>query len=178
MLTPIAYFIVVTGVAECIADALDANQVEWGTLGRPARVTGVPGPEVPWDGCDCKTGQLAVAIQHGPYRSERFPTETVDSAQTSGCFADTTAVRMVASLTRCQYHPQGTQTGTPPTVAQQTEALRLQVVEGTIMRNALLCCLGQMEQDGLIDDWNVGANDSAVNGACGEVSIVFTVQVI
>lgn len=176
MLTPITYFIAITGIAECIADALDEHQVSDGTLGRPGRVTGVPGPEVPWD--DCKCGQLAIAVQHGPYRSERFPVETIDSPLASGCFADTTAIRLVVSLTRCEYHPQGSQTGKPPTVEQQTEALRLQSVEGMIMRNALLCCLNDLKDDRLIDDWSVGANDSAVNGACGEVSIVFVIQVI
>lgn len=176
MLTPITYFIAVTGIAECIADALEVKQAEWGTLGRPGRVTGVPGPEVPWD--DCKCGQLAIAVQHGPYRSERFPVEVLDTPLTSGCFTDTTAIRLVASLTRCEYHPQGDQTGKPPTVAQQTEALRLQSVEGMVMRNALLCCLHDLKDSQVIDDWVVGATDSAVNGACGEVSIVFSIQVI
>lgn len=175
MLTPLSYFVVVTGAADCIADALELNQHN-GTLGRPGRVGAVPAPEIAWDGCDC--GQVAVTIQHGPYPSTRFPTETIDSAQTSGCWTGVTAVRMIASVTRCEYHPASSQSGRPPTMTQQSTALELQLVEGFYAREALLCCLTTLKQNGLIDDWQVGSTDYAINGACGEVSIPFTVQVI
>jgi hypothetical protein len=179
MLTPLSYFIAVTGVAECIAVALEDNEVN-GTLGRPGRVCGVPGPEIPWDGCDPGCGgQLAVAIQHGPFPSIRFPTEVIEDATAGGCYLAATAIRCIASLTRCQYHPQGNlDKGVYPTPTTQTNAMRLQQTEGYYMRQAIQCCLDDMKRTRLIDDYRLASNDTAVNGACGEVSVVFYINVV
>jgi hypothetical protein len=179
MLTSLSYFIAVTGVAECVAVALEDN-IPNGTLGRPERVCGVPGPEIPWDGCDPGCGgQLAVAIQHGPFPSVRFPTEVIEDATAGGCQLGATAVRCIVSLTRCQYHPQGQLDAKRyPTPAEQTAAMRLQQVEGYYMRQAIQCCLFDMKRVYLIDDYRMSSNDTAVNGACGEVSVVFLINVV
>ncbi len=177
MLTPLSYFIVVTGAAECIAQALE-DHVADGTLGRPGRVGGTPSPDIAWDGCEC--GRIAVTIVRGPFPSTRFPAENADTPESSSCFLGVTATPLIASLTRCQYHPTANPATQkpPPTMIQQQEALRLQQIEQYYMRQALLCCLPDMMVAGIIDDWRVGGSAYAINGACGEVSIPFLVQVI
>lgn len=180
MLTPISYFIVVTGAAECIAQELE-DHVADGTLGRPDRVLIAPGQEVPWDaggnaGRYCS--QLGIAFEHGPYPSTRFPVEELEDPN-AGCVIGPTAVRCVVSLIRCQYHPAPTNQGkTPPTSAAQTNAALLQCVEEFYVRSALMCCLFTMKQSYQIDDYRVSSSDRQVNGDLGEVSIRFSVQIV
>ena len=181
MLTPISYFIAVTGVADCVADALE-NNVANGTLGRPDRVTLVPGAEVPWDaggGAGGYCSQLAFAFTHGPYPSVRFPVEQLEEPQSGRCIIGPGAVQVICSLVRCEYHPPPTNEGkTPPTVQRQTQAALLQCIEEFYMRQAIICCLGAMLTNGQIDDYRIGASDRQVNGDLGEVSIRFTLQVL
>lgn len=176
VLTELTYFIAVTGVAECIAQALEDNRVS-GTLGRPERVLMAPGAEVPWDGGrDC--AQLGLAITHGPYPSTRFPVEELEDAQ-GGCVVGPTAIRVTASLIRCTYHPPPTNDGkTPPTPQAQTNAARFQCIEEFFMRQAIICCLTEMKDHDLIDDFRIGSSDRQVNGDMGEVSVVFSLQVL
>lgn len=184
VLGPFAYFVAVTGVAECIADTLDSPEaVAAGSLGRPDRILIAPGAEVPWDaggrqGEYCS--QLGIAFEHGPYPSTRFPAENVeDSGGTGNCVVDSTAVRCVVSLIRCQYHPQPTNQGkTPPTAGQQTAAALLQSVEEFFVRQAIYCCLAAKMNSQEIDDYRVGATDRQVNGDLGEIAIRFTMQIL
>jgi hypothetical protein len=182
LLTPISYFVAVTGVAECIAQALEDNVAD-GTLGRPSRVLIAPGQEAPWDigggGIPrAYCSQLAIVFAHGPYTSTRFPVEQLEEP-TGGCDIGTTAVQCVASLVRCEYHPSPTNQGkTPPTAAVQTNAALLQCVEEFFMRQAMYCCLAQMKEDGQIDDYRINASDRQVNGDAGEVAIRFSLQII
>lgn len=184
LLTPFSYFIAVTGIAECIADALDDPVAQAnGTLGRPDRVLIAPGAEVPWDAGGARgryCSQLGIAFEHGPYPSVQFPAEFAEDPRGTGnCVIDTTAVRCVASLIRCQYHPPPTNEGrTPPTAAQQTAAALLQCVEEFYMRQAIYCCLGDMMDNQTIDDYRVGSSDRQVNGDVGEVAIRFLLQII
>jgi len=179
VLTPISYFIAVTGVAECVAQEL-ADHVADGTLGRPDRVLVVPGQEVPWDAGSTAgyCSQLGFAFEHGPYPSIRFPVEELDNPG-SDCFSGPTAVRVVGSLIRCQYHPPPTNQGkTPPTVTEQMNAALLQSIEEYYVRFAVTCCLATMKSTGQIDDYRVASSSRQVNGDLGEVSIRFTVQII
>jgi hypothetical protein len=181
-LTPLTYFIAVTGVAECIAVELDAHVSDSvaPSLGRPGRVGVVPGPEVPWDGCDPRCGgQLAIAFVHGPYPSLNFPVEVIEDNSRGNCEVGSTGVRCIASLSRCQYHPQGgLESKQYPTMEAQTAAARLQQVEGFYVRQAITCCLADMKRNRLIDDYRIGATDTAVNGACGEVSVTFMLNIV
>ena len=180
MLTPISYFIAVTGVAECVAQELQ-DHVADGTHGRPDRVLVAPGQEVPWDaggnsGIYCS--QLGFVFQHGPYPSTRFPVEELEDPS-AGCIIGPTAVKVIGSLIRCEYHPPPTNQGkTPPTATQQTNAALLQCIEEFYMRSAIMCCLSQMKQRQQIDDYRVGSSDRAVNGDLGEVSIVFSLNIV
>lgn len=175
VLTNLTYFAAVTGVAECIAQALE-DHVADGTLGRPGRVGVLPGAEVVWDGCEC--GQLGMIFQHGPFPSTIFPTERAEDPQPLGCFTGSTAVRVLASLIRCQYHPALQANGSPPSIEDQTAAAKLQQIEQFYMRNAIICCLHNMVEDNFLDDARVGASDYQVNGDCGEVSVVFWIGVV
>jgi hypothetical protein len=175
VLNSLTYFVAVTGIAECIAQALADHEVD-GTLGRPGRVGVTPGAEVPWDGCEC--GQLALAFQHGPYPSNIFPTEISEDTRPLGCFTGSSAVRVIASLIRCQYHPAMATDGTPPSIEVQTAAARLQQIEQFYMRNAIICCLHDMLESNLLDDSRIGASDYQVNGDCGQVSIIFWIGVV
>lgn len=165
------YFVAVSGAADCIAARLEAES----PLGRPGRVLLAPGVEIAWDGCDC--GQLAIAFTHGPFPSPIFPTEQIIDQQHCG---DAEAVQLTVSLTRCQYHPAPTGSGgtTPPTPTAQTQAVRYQMADEFIIRSALFCCLQDMLDNGTIDDYRIGASDYSSSGACGEVRIVFYIQVI
>jgi hypothetical protein len=179
MLTPISYFVAVTGVAECIAQEL-ADHVADGTLGRPDRVLIAPGQEVPWDagssGNPCS--QLGLVFFHGPYTSQRFPVEALEDPNDK-CVIGPTAVQVIASLVRCEYHPPPTNQGkTPPTPEKQTTAALLQCVEEFYMRSAVACCLSTMYTSGQIDDYRIGSSDRQVNGDLGEVSIRFSLQIL
>lgn len=165
------YFALIATVCECVSNAL-ADNVGIGTLGRPGRVVClVPGNEVPWDGCEC--GQLAFAVQHGPYPSTIFPAENLDNVEQSNCVLGSSAIRVVASLIRCRYHPAMSPDGTPPTPEQQLAASMLQQIEGFIIRDTLYCCLADMKRDRRMDSYALGSTDYQVNGDCGEVSTVF-----
>lgn len=180
MLTPIAYFVAVTGALECVAQSLEDNVAE-GTLGRPDRVLVAPGAEVPWDiggrgGGRCS--QLAVVFTHGPFSSVRFPVEQLEDPL-GGCQLGPTAVRCTLSLVRCEYHPSPTNEGrTPPTPEKQTQAALWQSIEEYFMRQALTCCLAQMLDSLQIDDYRISSSDRQVNGDAGEVSIQFSLQIV
>jgi hypothetical protein len=169
-LYPLYYYATVTGVGECVAQALADHEAD-GTLGRPGRVVVVPGSEVPWDGCEC--GQLGFAFAHGPFPIRSFPVESVEDPGIGRCVIGSSAVRVTASLIRCQYHPGMQADGQPPTVAAQQEAARLQQIEQFYMREAIQCCLSSRYYDRLLDDYRVGSTDYQVNGNCGETSMVF-----
>lgn len=182
ILQPTTYYDAVTEVLACINDALIEHEVD-GTLGEPGRVLIAPGNEVPWDGCEC--GQLAAVFQHGPYPSTNFPIENQDGQNNGNCELGSSAVRVLISLTRCQYHPQGVESPkkfVPPTVAQQNAASRLQQVEAFYIRETLLCCLQDMrdrtDTPAAIDDFRIGPTDYAVNGNCGEISTIIWLQVV
>lgn len=168
--SPISYFIAATGIAECIAEALEDN-VSNGTLGRPGRVCLIPGSQVVWDGCEC--GQLAIFFQHGPYPIRSFPAETVADSAIGNCQLSSTAIRCVVSLSRCEYHPIADERGTPPSQEAQTKATLLLQIEQFYMRQALSCCLPALINEGVIEDYRIGASDYQVGGNCGEVAIVF-----
>jgi hypothetical protein len=180
ILTPRTYWDAVTEALSCVNQSLIDNEVN-GTLGAPGRVLIAPGNEVPWDGCEC--GQLAAVFQHGPYPSNNFPIENQEGQNNGNCELGSSAVRVLMSLTRCQYHPQGVESPkkvVPPTVAQQNAASLLQQIEAYYMREAHLCCQQDM-RDGnptMIDDFRLGATDYQVNGNCGEVNTLFWLQVV
>jgi hypothetical protein len=164
MLTPISYFVAVTGVGECIAQELE-DHVADGTLGRPDRVL-IP------------CSQLGLAFFHGPYTSQRFPVEALEDPNDK-CVIGPTAVQVIVSLVRCEYHPSPTNQGkTPPTSAAQTGAALLQCVEEFYVRQAVTCCLSTMYVNGQIDDYRIGTSDRQVNGDLGEVSLRFSVQIL
>jgi hypothetical protein len=179
MLTPISYFVAVTGVGECIAQELE-DHVADGTLGRPDRVLIAPGQEVPWDAGKSSNpcSQLGLAFFHGPYTSQRFPVEALEDPNDK-CVIGPTAVQVIVSLVRCEYHPSPTNQGkTPPTSAAQTGAALLQCVEEFYVRQAVTCCLSTMYVNGQIDDYRIGTSDRQVNGDLGEVSLRFSVQIL
>lgn len=170
------YFAAVTGACVCVGDALADNTVI-GTLGRPGRVIClVPGAEAAWDGCEC--GQLAFAFSHGPYPSRNFPAESAEDTSSQGCQISATGVRVVLSLSRCEYHPPMFDDGRPPTESQQLNAAILQQIESFVMRQALTCCLAEQKRSLLIDDFRIGSTDYLVNGDCGQVSIVFWLGIV
>lgn len=174
---PLAFYVPVTGVSACIVEELQQGFSDGlPTLGVPGRVVPlVPGNEVPWDGCEC--GQLAQVIEHGPYPSNfAFPDE--DTGIFGNCRLDGRAVRVRASLTRCEYHPCPDEQGHPPSAAAQLAAAQMQQVDEYLMRNAISCCLAGMRSDRLIDDYALGGSDYQVNGCCGEVSMVYWLQMV
>lgn len=171
LVSALQYFNLITEICTCVSTALVDNE-GIGTLGRPGRVVClVPGSEVPWDGCEC--GQLAFAVQHGPYPSTRFPAENLDEEATGNCVLGSSAIRVKLSLTRCEYHPSLSPEGFSPTPEQQLAAAILQQIEGAVMRDAIYCCLRDIKRAHRVDSYAIGATDYAVNGACGEVSIIF-----
>jgi hypothetical protein len=181
MLTQISYFLAVTGVGECIAQEL-ANHVVDGTLGRPDRILVAPGVEAPWDAGGAGSqycSQLALTFAHGPYPSLRFPVEEIENSSDGDCIIGPTAVQVIVSLIRCEYHPPPTNDGkTPPTPGKQTGAALLQCIEEFYMRQAVTCCLVSMFRSGQIDDFRIGASDRQVNGDLGEISLRFTLQIL
>jgi len=177
MVVPTGFFAAVTGVSACIVAELEQGLADGlATLGVPGRVVPlVPGSEIPWDGCEC--GQLAQAVEHGPYLSNfAFPDE--DNGIFGNCRLDGLAVRVRVSLTRCQYHPCPDEQGHPPTAAAQLAAGQMQQTDERLMRRAISCCLAGMRADRLIDDYAMGGSDYAVNGCCGEVSMLYWIQLV
>jgi hypothetical protein len=174
---PFRFYTAVTGVSACIVAELEQGLADGlPTLGVPGRVVPlVPGSEIPWDGCEC--GQLAQAVEHGPYPSNfSFPDE--DTGLFGNCRLDGLAIRVRASLTRCEYHPCPDEQGHPPPAAAQLAAGRMQQTDEFLMRRAISCCLAGMRADRLIDDYAMGGSDYAVNGCCGEVSMLYWIQLV
>jgi hypothetical protein len=171
------FFTAVIGVSACIVAELEQGLADGlPTLGVPGRVVPlVPGSEVPWDGCEC--GQLAQAVEHGPYPSNfTFPDE--DNGMFGNCRLAGQAVRVRASLTRCQYHPCPDEQGQPPSVEDQLAAGQMQQIDEYLMRKAILCCLAAMRSSRLIDDYAMGGSDYTVNGCCGEVSMPYWIHLV
>lgn len=177
IIVPFRFFVAVTGVSACIVDELEAGLAQGlPTLGEPGRVVPlVPGSEIPWDGCEC--GQLAQAVEHGPYPSNfAFPVE--DNGVFGNCRLDGLAIRVRASLIRCEYHPCPDEQAHPPSAAAQLSAGQMQQIDEYLMRKAITCCLAAMRSSRLIDDYAMGASDYAVNGCCGEVSMLYWVHLV
>lgn len=174
---PFRFFYAVTGVAACIVDELEQGLADGlPTLGVPGRVVPlVPGAEVPWDGCEC--GQLAQVVEHGPYLSNfNFPDE--DNGIFGNCRLTGAAIRVRASLTRCEYHPCPDEQGHPPSAAAQLAAAQMQQIDEYLLRRAILCCLAGMRAAHQIDDYALGGSDYQVNGCCGEVSLPYWIQLV
>lgn len=177
------FYDIAVQITECVAVALDDHQ-GIGTLGRPNRVIGlVPGNQVAWDACgpgNC--GQLATASLHGPYPSQTFPAESSeDPLRNGGCIPGSSAMRLVTSLTRCEYHPSMRRIGDklfPPTADVLLDAAFLQEIEAAVMRDAVHCCLHNLRKNHTIPNYRVGSIDRVNNGDCGEISIVWWVGVV
>jgi hypothetical protein len=129
---------IVTGLAECIFDALAQTPA-----GAPCRQCALlPTQQIPWDNCgECNgsqcTGQAALAIRE-VYGSDSFPTPAAQKTW-SKCGPRYAVARVVVSVTRCV--PTMGERGEPPSCAEELAAAITLENDRTAVRQALACCL-------------------------------------
>lgn len=166
--TPLAWYVVVTGMGACAREALDD------TLGgAPAGLRecfAVPGA-IAWDDCQC--GQLALSV--GPsYFSTTFPQPEPARRALTGCGAPYWVAPVTVTMLRCAPTPG------PADVAPSCDALAYasMVLESDrqVITQALACCLQAWVSDRTIADYVIGPQ-SPVGPEGGCVGIALTVTV-
>lgn len=166
MTTPI-YQIAKT-LGECVRLALAETEG-----GEPGRVcVPVPG-QIADDGCDC--GQLAVTIPRR-YPSTTFPVEANDTAEQGDCGVPYLAFEVLISVMRCAPNPEAD--GTPPDCGELDRAARIKEEDAWVTRQAVSCCLLEMQQHGHIELFVVrGDEDRGPSGGCVGVDLRATVGI-
>jgi hypothetical protein len=168
---------VVTGVGQCVIEALDQTPA-----GAPCRrCLLLPTQQIPWDNCgpcdeDSCTGQVALTIR-AVYGSDTFP-----APQTSKTWAKCSprwwVARVAVSVTRCV--PAMDQTGAPPGCDLELAAAIILENDRTAVRQAIACCLGQAHTDTpqLVGNWLIDQSVTVGElGGCAGVETEFLVGV-
>jgi hypothetical protein len=168
---------VVTGVGQCVIEALDQTPA-----GAPCRrCLLLPTQQIPWDNCgpcdeDSCTGQVALSIR-AVYGSDTFP-----APQTSKTWAKCSprwwVARVAVSVTRCV--PAMDQTGAPPGCDLELAAAIILENDRTAVRQAIACCLGQAHTDTpqLVGNWLIDQSVTVGElGGCAGVETEFLVGV-
>lgn len=172
MILPLSGFAVITGVGECVREALIATPESGGYSAKMRFCHIVPG-NIAWDACDCD-GQFAqTAVQKNPTRV--YPTDASNEALQGGCQSRSMMWIVTASLIRCI--PGLKNNGASPTPAELFVASRKQHGDEFAMRKGIECCLGDMKKLYRITDYRVGAAlFVGPEGNCGGVEIVYSFQ--
>jgi len=156
-------FIIVTGVGQCVVDALAETEG-----GPPARAClAVPG-EIAWDNCEC--GQFAQSITSDTPAQTNMTAAT--SSPFSGCGPPLLVMDVTASITRCV--PGIDSTGHPPSCAALLDAARILEDDREAMRQAITCCLKTLFEAYRISGYTVGASVTVgPQGECAGVNITY-----
>lgn len=178
-LTSPGFINVVTGVGQCVVEALDQTPA-----GAPCRqCLLLPTQAIPWDNCgpciatsECThPGQVALAIRE-VYGSGQFPQPMTASLRK--CNHRYEVVRAVVTVTRCV--PAMDQDGAPPDCAAELAAAVILENDRTAVRQAIACCLAY--QNGLtpwwVSEWAIGGSVTVGElGGCAGVETEFFVGV-
>jgi hypothetical protein len=178
-LTAPGFINVVTGVGNCVIEALEQTPA-----GAPCRqCLLLPTQAIPWDNCGpcvpsaaCShPGQVALAIRE-VYGSERFPQPL--NASWRKCNHRYEIVRAVVSVTRCV--PAMAQDGAPPTCSAELAAAVTLENDRTAVRQAIACCLSaaNLANPSWVSEWVIGGSTTVGElGGCAGVETEFFVGV-
>jgi hypothetical protein len=176
-LTSPGFVNVVTGVGQCVVEALDQTPA-----GAPCRqCLLLPTMQIPWDNCgpcdgtEC-SGQVAVAIRE-VYGSGQFPTP-LNGASWRKCSHRYEVVRAVVSVTRCV--PAMSETGQPPDCSAELAAAVTLENDRTAVRQAIACCLSaaNLATPYWVSEWVIGGSVTVGElGGCAGVETEFFVGV-
>lgn len=167
MIIPLS-FIIVTGVGEAVATALEDTRG-----GRPKRIAfAVPG-QIAWDECDC--GQLAQTIT-SITSAKTSNTPSTESAAFA-CGHPLMIVNVTLSLVRCvPGTDEITATSIAPTVSTLLGAALTLEEDRTVVRTSLLRHLRTLFDEYKIRDFTIGAATSVgPEGVCGGIEITYTI---
>ena len=165
---------IVTGVGQCVVDALDQTPA-----GAPCRQgLLLPTQQIPWDNCgpcpgNCN-GQVALAIRE-VYGSIQFP-QPATAVTWTKCDPRWSVARVVVSVTRCV--PTMNERGIPPACSAELAAALTLENDRIAVRQAVACCLQALweEQPQRIGNWLLGASVTVgESGACAGVETEFLV---
>lgn len=156
---------IVTGVGQCVADALAQTPA-----GAPTRqCLLLPTQSIPWDNCDCG-GQLALAIQ-SVYGSVSFPAPA-PLRDWQPCGPHWSVVQVMLSIVRCM--PMMDEQGIPPSCAEELEAAVMLENDRTAVRQALACCLNDYKTAGRIGGWALSPSVTVGElGGCSGIETPF-----
>jgi len=178
-LTAPGFINVVTGVGNCVVEALEQTPA-----GAPCRqCLLLPTQAIPWDNCGpcvpsatCPhPGQVALAIRE-VYGSERFPQPL--NASWRKCNHRYEIVRAVVSVTRCVSAM--AQDGAPPTCSAEMAAAVTLENDRTAVRQAIACCLSaaNLANPSWVSEWVIGGSTTVGElGGCAGVETEFFVGV-
>lgn len=168
--TPLAWYVVVTGMGACVRAALPD------TLGGvPAGLRecfSVPG-SIAWDDCQC--GQLALSV--GPsYYSTTFPQPENVRRSLAGCGAPYWVAPVTVTMLRCAPTPTGTDLG--PSCAALAQASMILESDRQVITQALACCLQGWVTDRTIADYVIGPQAPVgPDGGCVGIALTVTVGI-
>lgn len=155
---------IVTGLGQCIVDALAQTPA-----GAPCRqCLLLPTQQIPWDNCGCGgtcSGQVAQSIRE-VYAANQFPQPAVGMSWAK-CAPRWSIARVVVSVTRCVPTMDGR--GNPPACAAELAAAITLENDRTAVRQALVCCLGELygTRPPGIGEWLLGPSVTVgESGAC------------
>jgi len=166
-LTSPGFAAVVTGVGNCVVEALDQTPA-----GAPCRqCLLLPTMQIPWDNCgpcvpsaDCPApGQVALAIRE-VYGSKTFP-QPANGVSWRKCQHYYEIARVVVSVTRCV--PTMDAKGIPPDCPAELAAAIILENDRTAVRQAIACCLAEANRatPWLVSEWVI--NSSVTVGELG-----------
>lgn len=159
------HFQVVTGIGECIVEALEATPA-----GAPDRVCiPVPGA-VAWDDCQC--GQLTITTTRN-FSARQFPSEAFDAFGEGGCGTPYIGVDLVATIMRCVPGPDDY--GNSPTCAALSDATKTMYDDAWAVWQAVKCCLRDLVESYDIADFIIQGQDyEGPEGGCAGSSLRFS----
>lgn len=148
---------IVTGVGQCIADALALTPA-----GAPGRVCLlIPGQLIPHDNCDCDGGGQLAQVIRNVYGANTFPTPLAGSWLK--CAPHSVVIQVVAGVNRCTPGMIDGINGTMPVPPTCDELLAAAVQEDwdrQAVRAAIACCLGDLTspqtRPRVVTDWSLG----------------------
>lgn len=161
------FAIIVTGVGQCVYDALD------GSLGgTPNRYCPLTPGEVAWDLCDCGLLTQSIGVS-GP--GLNFPTIS-DTIPFHKCGPPLVVVEVKMTLVRCVARP--SDTGKPPKCDALLHDALVMEHDRFIMRDTVSCCLKSQYDNVNITAFTVG-RDTPVGpqGGCAGIELGYTFAV-
>lgn len=176
-LTSPGFISAVTGVGQCIVEALDQTPA-----GAPCRrCLLLPTASIPWDNCGCPeglndcSGQVALAIRQ-IYGADTYPAATIRTYRK--CNHRYEVAEVVASVTRCV--PALDAAGNAPSCAAELAAAVTLEHDRTAVRQAIACCLNAANQarPDLVSEWSIGPSMTVGElGGCAGVETTFYIGV-